>query len=143
MYADRSEYLLLARVLLSLGFVWSGFLKLLDPAAAATGMANQGLPLPALFAWLAILIEFFGGLALLLGIRTRPVALLFIAYVIIATAIAHRFWEFTGPAYAANRINFEKNIAWIGGILMVWVTGPGRYALDAWADERRSARGVA
>jgi putative oxidoreductase len=142
MDGDRSGYILLARILLSAGFVWSGFLKLLDPTAATAGMAHQGLPVPVLFAWLAILVEFFGGLVLLLGMRTRTVALLFILYLIIATAIGHRFWEFTGPAQVANRINFEKNLAWMGGMLALWVTGGGRYALDAWIDERRSARRI-
>ena len=54
-------------------------------------------------------------------------------FVIIATLIGHRYWEITEPA--ARRIqqsNFAKNITIIGGLILLVVTGAGRFSVDGW-----------
>ena len=62
---------------------------------------------------------------------TPYAALLMFVFTIIATATSHRFWEFSDPAqYRAQSSNFWKNVAIMGGILLLWVTAGGRYALD-------------
>jgi putative oxidoreductase len=49
----------------------------------------------------------------------------------VATALAHRYWEYTGPAVGAQYFNFLKNLSILGGMLYVFVFGPGRFSLDA------------
>jgi putative oxidoreductase len=71
------------------------------------------------------------GAALILGIGTRYAALASFVWVLVATAIAHRYWTYPAPAQAAQYNNFLKNIAIMGGALCAFVTGAGRYAVDA------------
>ncbi len=54
-----------------------------------------------------------------------------IIFLILSTALAHRYWEYTGPAVAIQQGNFFKNISMLGGMLYVFVFGPGRFSVDA------------
>lgn len=69
--------------------------------------------MPASYAVAVIgaLIEFAGGLALVLGIASRYAASALIVFTLVATGIAHRFWEFEEPARRGQEINFEENMA--------------------------------
>ena len=79
---------------------------------------------------LAIAIELGAGLALLVGWRTKQAAWLLALFVLIATAMAHRFWEFDAAAQANQMNHFLKNLAIIGGLMFVAAFGPGKAALD-------------
>lgn len=124
--------LLLARCLLMLLFLIFGWEKLLDYPGTAHYMAQVGAPLPALAAAIAIVMEFFVALAIILGVATRPLALLLALYTLGTALIGHHFWTMTGMARYENEINFFKNVSIIGGLLTLYVTGAGRYAVDAW-----------
>lgn len=122
--------ILLARILMMALFVLFGWGKLIDVSGTAAYMANEGLPLPTLAAAVVILMEFFVGLALVLGLYTRPLALLLALYTLGTALIGHHFWTMAGAERMANAINFYKNLAIIGGLLLLCVTGPGKYSLD-------------
>lgn len=122
--------LLLARILMMALFILFGWSKLTDFSGTAAYMASQGLPLPTLAAAVVILMEFFVGLALVLGFYTRPLALLLALYTLGTALIGHHFWTMAGADRVANAINFYKNLAIIGGLLLLYVTGPGKYSLD-------------
>lgn len=122
--------ILLARILMMALFVLFGWGKLIDFSGTAAYMANEGLPLPTLAAAVVILMEFFVGLALVLGLYTRPLALLLALYTLGTALIGHHFWTMAGAERMANAINFYKNLAIIGGLLLLCVTGPGKYSLD-------------
>jgi putative oxidoreductase len=62
--------------------------------------------------------------------EVRYVALLMVAFVIVATLISHRFWEFDGAARRAQEINFSKNVAIIGGFVLLNAGGGGRFAME-------------
>ena len=79
-----------------------------------------------------VLAELVIGATLILGIATRYASLFTFVYLIIATAIAHRYWEAPPAAVAAQYGNFCKNLAIMGGTLLLYVLGPGRFSLDAW-----------
>jgi len=49
---------------------------------------------------------------------------------VLATLVFHRFWTMTGDAVMPNTLYFYKNVAVIGGMLMVFAFGPGRYSID-------------
>jgi putative oxidoreductase len=93
-------------------------------------MVATGAPLPTLSAIIAVLMEFFVGLALVVGFYTRPLALLLALYTLVTALIGHHFWTMADGARAANAINFYKNISIIGGLLLLCATGPGRYSID-------------
>jgi len=89
------------------------------------------LPAPALFAWVALVLELTISAGLILGIGTRYVAILIFVFVVVATAIAHRYWEYpVGPQQIGQYNNFLKNISIMGGALAIFVTGAGRFSLD-------------
>ena len=87
----RDEALLLGRVLLALLFLTFGWSKLTDYSGTIAYMTQAGLPLPSLAALVAIVIEFFGGLALILGVWTRPLAVLLGLYTLASAIIGHPF----------------------------------------------------
>jgi len=128
--SHQPTLLLLARIFIAALFLVAGTRKLLAYAATAGYFAKLGFPAPDVLAVVAIVIELGAGLMLLTGWRTRWAAWLLVVFVAVATAAAHRFWEFE-PAQFGNQLNhFLKNIAIIGGLFFVATFGPGRMALD-------------
>ena len=121
---------LLARILIGALFVTAGVRKALTIAATAGYFAKLGVPAAEIMAWVVVLIEVGGGLALILGWQTRWVAWLLAIFVGIATGLAHRFWEFDAAQYNAQLNNFLKNGAIIGGLLMFATHGPGSASVD-------------
>jgi putative oxidoreductase len=128
----RDEALLVGHVLLALLFLTFGLSKLTDYSGTVAYMTQAGLPMPSLAALVAIVIEFFGGLALILGVWTRPLAVLLGLYTLASAIIGHPFWTLSDPAaHYGNEINFYKNISILGGFLLLYITGVGRYSVDA------------
>jgi putative oxidoreductase len=116
---------LIGRVLMSAIYIWSGYDKLMAAAGTQAYFASLGVPLPGA-AWLvAVIVELVGGLALLLGIRTRLVGVVLGVWSI-ATAIAGHS-NFADPDM---QIHFMKNVAMAGGFAYVAVFGAGAYALE-------------
>ena len=127
--------LLIGRVLLGWIFVRSGYGKLFDIPAYATTFPVRGLP--HFLAYIAVPVEFFGGLALIFGLATRYVVLVFFIFMLVATFSSHRYWEFTGPAQRAQDSSFYKNMAMLGGFFFLFVVGPGGLSVDGWLRKRR------
>ena len=125
------EVILVARILLVVLFVVFGWSKLFDYSGTAGYMAQAGAPIPSVAALVAIVVEVFVALAVAFGAWTRPLALLLALYTLGAALIAHHFWTMEGATRYANAINFYKNISIIGGFLLLYVTGAGRYSVDA------------
>lgn len=125
------EVILLARLLLVVLFLKFGWSKLTDYSGTVGYMAQTGVPVPELSALVAIFMEVFVALAILLGIGTRPLAVLMAAYTLATGFLAHHYWTMTGAAQYENEINFYKNVSIVGGFLLLYAAGPGKYALDA------------
>jgi putative oxidoreductase len=122
--------ILVARIMIGLIFVMSGWSKLMNFGGAVEAIARRGAP--QALAYLAPPVEFFGGLAIMLGLFTEWAAILMVVFTIIATLTSHRYWEFSDPAqYRAQNTNFFKNVTMMGGMLLLFVTAGGRYSLDA------------
>lgn len=116
---------LAGRVLLSAIFVLSGISKVSAPAGMIGYIESVGLPFPTLALAIAILVEVVGGIALILGYRTRLVAA-GLALFSVATALAFH----NELADQSQFIHFFKNIAMAGGLLQVAAFGAGRFSLD-------------
>lgn len=114
------------RILLAAIFVLSGFSKIADPTGTLGYIGAVGLPLPQVALGVAILVEVVGGLALIIGYRTRLVALALAAFSI-ATAVF--FHSMLGDQN--QFIHFFKNIAIAGGLLQVAALGSGPIGLDS------------
>jgi putative oxidoreductase len=127
----RDEALLIARILLAVLFLVFGWLKLTDYSWTVAYMTQSGAPLPSVAALVAIVIEFFGGIALILGVWTRPLAVLFAFFTLAAGLIGHPYWTMTGADRLMNMMHFYKNVSLMGGFFLLYVTGAGKYAIDA------------
>jgi len=123
--------ILIARILLMLLFLVFGWSKLTGYSGTVAFMQHDAVPFPALAAVIAIVVEFFGALVIMLGVCTRPAAIVLAIYTLATAVIGHHFWTMSGGARMGNMINFYKNISIIGGFLLLYVTGAGRYSLDA------------
>jgi len=117
---------LIGRVMIAAIFLLSGVSKVTAPAATIGYIQSAGLPLPQVGFAVAVLIELGGGIALVLGYRTRIVAAILAAFAIV-TALA-----FHSALGDQNQfINFFKNVAMAGGLLNVVAFGAGAWSLDA------------
>jgi len=125
-YSSSSYAAAGGRILLGAIFVLSGFSKIADPASALGYIGSVGMPLPQVALAVAILVEVVGGLALMLGYRTRLVAA---ALAVFSLATASFFHSALGDQN--QFIHFFKNIAMAGGLLQVVAFGPGPIALDS------------
>jgi putative oxidoreductase len=119
------------RVFLAWLFLASGYGKLGNIVGTAGYFISLGMSPPEFWAWFAAVAELVLGAALILGIATRYAAIASFVWVLVATAIAHRYWTYPAEAQAGQYINWLKNIAIMGGTLYVFVAGAGRYSLDA------------
>lgn len=122
--------MLLARLCLAGVFIVFGLRKLMAVAGTTGYFGKLGLPMPEIVVWLVILVEVVGGILLVVGWRTRIVAWILAAFVVAATLLAHRYWEFDAAQYVPQLTNFMKNLAITGGLLMIAAVGPGRYSID-------------
>jgi putative oxidoreductase len=118
--------LLIGRVLIACVFlmtVWTG--------SPTTGyLKSINFIYPDMMSVLARTVEWIIVVMLILGIGTRYGALLALLFVIIATVAAHRYWGYPEAAQLVNYIFLSKNIAIAGGMILLFVTGGGRYSVD-------------
>jgi putative oxidoreductase len=128
---DRGDlWRLVGRILLGGIFVVSGYGKLMGLAAFAAGLEKNGVPYASALAPVGASVEFFGGVAIVIGLEVRAAALLMIAFVIVATLISHRFWELQDAARRTQLTQFSKNMAIIGGFALLHASGGGRFAVE-------------
>jgi putative oxidoreductase len=121
--------LLLARVLLSLPFLYSGIDKCLRWEAAQREVAASGLPWPTLLHLVTVVVQLSGGLSLLLGIEPRLGALLLSLFLVPVTVLYHPFWNRSGADFVAEADHFLSNLAIIGGFEAIVAVGGGQLSV--------------
>jgi putative oxidoreductase len=139
MTTTASSYgLLLARVLLAFMFVLAGFGKLGDLSGTMAYTASGGIP--GFLAIPATGLEIVAGLAIILGILTRPAALALAAFTVVAGFLYHYLpaQGMEGFAAMSEMNHFFKNVAIAGGFVALAAAGPGALSLDAWRGRETS-----
>jgi len=131
---------LISRILLSAVFIVYGYLAFADLKAWVNfnqpalkrffDIVAGGMAPPTWFGYVIATIQLVGGLAILVGFRTRWVAYAFVAYLILVEFFAHNFWDMQGAARGSNMAHFYKNLAIMGGFLLLALQGAGRYSAD-------------
>ena len=120
--------LAILRVVVGVIFLVHGYEKLFQTGIpGVTGFFTQiGAPLPQLTAPLVSVLEFGGGLALILGLLTPVVAALLAADMLGAILLVH-----LPNGFSAANGGYEYVLTLLGASLALALTGPGAYALDA------------
>jgi putative oxidoreductase len=117
------------RLLFVLIFLMSGFTHF---AKQAIGFAaSQGVPMASILVPLSGVIALLGGLSILLGYRAKLGAWL-IAIFLIGVTPMHKFWGIADPMMQQMQmVMFMKNLAMLGGALLITQFGSGPWSVDA------------
>ncbi|MEO9337372.1 DoxX family protein [Mesorhizobium sp. SB112] len=123
--SNASAFILVGRVLLSILFILAGFSKLTAIAGTAGFFESLGLPVPTVTAVVVGLVELLGGLAVLVGFKTRIAAIVLALFTVGATVVAHLDFS-----QAGNALMLQKNFAIAGGFLVLAAVGAGALSID-------------
>ena len=122
--------LLIGRVMMAALYPPFGLLKVENWGRTVGMMRSLHAPAPLLAAGIAVFCETILPLLIIIGFRTRLLCLVMILYTAGATYLAHRFWLMPPAEAMEAQINFFKNIAIMGGFLVLAVSGPGALSVD-------------
>jgi putative oxidoreductase len=126
----NDELILAARLLLAALFLIFGWRKLRDYSGTVSQMAQLGIPTPVLAAAVATFMELVVAFAVAVGAFARLAALLLGLYTLGTALIGHRYWTITGADRVDSMDGFYKNLSIIGGFLLLYITGAGKYSID-------------
>ena len=126
----NNEIILAARLLLAALFLIFGWRKLMDFSGTVSQMVQLKAPTPVLAAGVATFMELPVSFAIAVGAFTRPLALLMFLYTLGTALIGHRFWTVNDAERVDSMDSFFKNLSIMGGFLLLFVTGPGKYSID-------------
>lgn len=115
----------IGRVLLAFLFIMAGYGKLMDFEGTVGMVAGLGFPVATVVAALVVLLELGGGIAIVLGYKTRTIALLLAVFCVWAGFLVHN------QADPMQQAMLMKNLAIAGGFLVLASRGAGKYSLDA------------
>ncbi|MFZ3361269.1 MAG: DoxX family protein [Xanthobacteraceae bacterium] len=127
----NDELILAARLFLATLFLIFGWRKLTDLSGTFKQMVDEGLHLPALATAVSTFMELPVAFAVAIGAFTRPAAALMALYTLGTALIGHHYWTVKGADYVDSMDNFYKNLAIMGGFVLLCIAGPGRYSIDA------------
>jgi len=119
--------LLIARIALGVVFIAHGYQKLSAGVDQVAGfLTNVGIPLPQFFAWVLSLTEFFGGIAVLIGLFTRYAAVGIAIIMIVAIFTVKLKVGLIG----ARGPGYELDLALLALALALVLAGPGKLSLE-------------
>lgn len=121
---------LIGRIFLAVLFLVTGFGKISGFEGLVGQIASKGFPAAQVFAVATIVIEVGVALMLIAGWKARWAAFLLAVFTAIVTIFFHNFWAVPEAQKMMQQIQFMKNLALIGGLMMVMAYGPGRLSID-------------
>jgi putative oxidoreductase len=128
----NNELILAARLLLATLFLIFGWRKLTDFSGTVRQMVQLRAPMPVATAAVATFMELPVAFAVAVGGLTRLCAVLMFFYTLGTALIGHRFWTMKGTERVDGMDSFFKNLSIMGGFLLLYLAGPGKYSIDAW-----------
>ncbi len=133
--------LLLVRVVTGAAFMFHGWYKVQSPGGPFGWMGPEA-PVPGLLQGLAVLSEFGGGLALILGLLTPLAALGIASTMIVALAMVHipNGDPFVGQP---GKPSFEVAAGYLANVILFLLIGPGILSLDGFLFGKRQLPGAA
>lgn len=144
--SPRSWALLPLRLIIGYGFLAHGLAKLsTGPEAFGKFLHLIGAPAPVATAWMVMLLEIFGGLAILAGLFVAIASIPLIISMLVAMFTVHVRYGFSsihtigltpeGPVFGPP--GFEINLLYIAALLALALVGPGPLSIDEWIRRTR------
>lgn len=138
--------LLPLRLMIGFGFMAHGYAKLSrGPEAFAVILQAIGVPAPSLMAWITSLVEFFGGLAVIVGAFVPIVSIPLVIVMLMAVFTIHLPYGFStiklmgvtqnGPQFGTP--GYEMNLLYIAGLFTLIMGGAGPLSVDHMLAHRR------
>lgn len=135
-HSQTALSLMLGRMALGALFFISGTAKIGRFAGVAGFMASKGLPAAEVLLAATIALEIVAGLALIAGWRVRYAAWTLLGFTALATGIFHAFWAADAATFQNQLNHFLKNIAVMGGLLLVGTAGAGTWSIEGARTQR-------
>jgi putative oxidoreductase len=110
-------------------FATSGIAKVFSWSGNVAYMSTRHLPLIPLLLAAALVIELAGSVCLVTGYQARIAAFVMFLYTTAVTVLFHNYWASSDMLAAMQETHFRKNLAIMGGLLMLAYSGPGKWAL--------------
>jgi putative oxidoreductase len=132
----QSPFLLLVRLYWGWQFMQTGWGKLHDIHKVIGFFTDLGIPAPALNAYFVSGLEFVGGILLIVGLASRPIALMCVIDMAVAFVLADRDalqMVISAPDKFQAASPYPFLLAW----LIVLIFGPGLFSIDALLERRR------
>jgi putative oxidoreductase len=121
---------LLGRVFFALIFLMAGLNHFSSQTIGYA--ASQGVPLASIAVPFSGVLALFGGLSILLGYRAKLGAWLIALFLVGVTPMMHKFWTVPDPMmHQMQMVMFMKNLAMLGGALLISQFGSGPWSLDS------------
>lgn len=129
------------RLALGFGFMYHGFPKVFsaqEHQGFVATLQSLGVPAPSVMAWLVGGLEFFGGLALILGAFVGLVSMLLVIDMLVAIFKVHlpngfSFLHITGMTDAGPTFGmpgYEPPLLYVAGLLVLILGGAGALSVD-------------
>ncbi|AGG34557.1 DoxX family protein [beta proteobacterium CB] len=126
----QSALNLIGRLLIVALFLPAGLGKISGFEGTLGYFASLGIPAPVFALVATIVIEVLGSIALIVGFQTRIVAVIMALFTLVAAATGHAFWAAPADAAFIAQLLFFKNIAVMGGLLVLASAGAGGFSID-------------
>ena len=126
----QSALNLIGRLLIVALFLPAGLGKISGFEGTLGYFASLGIPAPVFALVATIVIEVLGSIALIVGFQTRIVAVIMALFTLVAAATGHAVWAAPADAAFIAQLLFFKNIAVMGGLLVLASAGAGGFSID-------------
>jgi len=137
------------RLVVGFGFAAHGYAKLArGPESFAAILHVMGIPAPGLMAWATSLLEFLGGISLMLGAFVIAFSLPLAVVMLTAMFGVHlrygfssiRLQAFSASGAVFGPIGYELNLLYVAALLVLALCGPSPASVDRWLCNRKGER---
>lgn len=122
---------LIGRLLITALFLPAGISKLINFAGTVGYFTSLGITAPSFTTGVVIAVEILGSIAILLGFRTALASIGLAVFTLIASVIGHAYWAVPADQAFVAQLLFFKNIAVVGGLLVLASVGSGKFGIDS------------
>lgn len=117
----ENVFKLIGRLAIAAIFLFAAFGKVMNPSGTISHIGSAGIPVPGLAYALTVALEAVGGALIVIGWKTKYAALALCLFLIPATYFFHY-----DPGDRVQTLMALKNLAIMGGLLLLAASGPGR-----------------